>query len=215
MNTISKFLALVAILPALSHAAEYNLEALAKAQKLQLVNRSLESTETKSSQEISLSAAAGDGLAWLTGVHFSEGTIELEIKGKDVRGQSFVGVAFHGQERNNYDAVYFRPFNFRNESKKKNAMQYISMPIRDWSYLRKKHPEKYEAEISPAPVAEDWVKLKLIIKGKELSAFVNDADEPALTVELLNEKGSGKVGLWVGNGSDGQFRNLKIESLNP
>jgi hypothetical protein len=26
--------------------------------------------------------------------------------------QSFLGVAFHGIEGTNYDAVYFRPFNF-------------------------------------------------------------------------------------------------------
>ena len=41
-------------------------------------------------------------------------------------------------------------------------------------------------------------------------SFVNGADAPALTVELLNDRLKGKVGLWVGNGSDGWFRNLKV-----
>ena len=54
------------------------------------------------------------------------------------------------------------------------------------------------------------MKLKLAIKGKSVSAFVNGSDVPALTVELLNDRLKGKVGLWVGNGSDGSFRDLKI-----
>ena len=29
-------------------------------------------------------------------------------------------------------------------------------------------------------------------------------------VELLNDRLKGKVGLWVGNGSDGWFKNLKV-----
>jgi hypothetical protein len=54
------------------------------------------------------------------------------------------------------------------------------------------------------------VKLKLVLEGKRVSAFVNGSDKPALTVELLINRFKGKVGLWVGNGSDGWFKNLKI-----
>jgi hypothetical protein len=43
-----------------------------------------------------------------------------------------------------------------------------------------------------------------------VAAFVNDSEVPALTVEVLNDRLKGKLGLWVGNGSDGWFRNLKI-----
>lgn len=66
-----------------------------------------------------------------------------------------------------------------------------------------------------SPVAraepESWVRLKLVITGKELSAFVNGADKPALAVTLLNARHKGKLGLWVGNGSDGWFKNLKVD----
>ena len=80
----------------------------------------------------------------------------------------------------------------------------------DWSKLRNTHPGKYEFAITPAPDPESWVKLKLVIKGKNVAAFVNGSDAPALTVELLNNRLKGKVGLWVGNGSDGWFRNLRV-----
>jgi len=39
---------------------------------------------------------------------------------------------------------------------------------------------------------------------------VNGQTKPALSVELLDDRHTGKLGLWVGNGSDGWFRNLKV-----
>jgi hypothetical protein len=156
--------------------------------------------------------AQGDGVAWITGVEFSEGTIELEIKGKNQQGRSFVGIAFHGQDNRTFDAVYLRPFNFHaaEQERRSHSIQYISMPGHDWNELRNSHPGKYEFAIMPAPDPDSWVKLKLVVKGKNVAAFVNGSDMPAVSVELLNDRIKGKVGLWVGNGSDGWFRNLKI-----
>jgi len=79
-----------------------------------------------------------------------------------------------------------------------------------WSELRKSHPGKYEFAITPEPDPDSWVKVKLVVKDKNVAAFVNGSDKPTLAVELLNERLKGKVGLWVGNGSDGWFRNLKV-----
>ena len=64
--------------------------------------------------------------------------------------------------------------------------------------------------LAPAPAPDDWVKLKIVIQGNKATAFVNGSEKPALQVELLNHRLKGKVGLWVGNGSDGWFKNLKI-----
>ena len=44
-----------------------------------------------------------DGVAYLQGIEFSNGTIELDVRGKDVQQQSFVGVAFHGVDGTTYD----------------------------------------------------------------------------------------------------------------
>ena len=200
------------LMPTLAFAADHNLGELAKANRIEVFNRKLDQTKADSPQAVFLNAAPNDGLAWITGVELSEGTIELEIKGKNEQGRSFVGIAFHGQDNRVFDAVYLRPFNFQaaEPERRSHSIQYVSMPGHDWSELRKSHPGKYEFAITPAPDPDSWVKLKLVVKSKKVAAFVNGADAPALTVELLNDRLKGKVGLWVGNGSDGWFRNLKV-----
>jgi hypothetical protein len=199
------------ILP-MASAVDYNLGALAKANKIPVINRSLDPTKVDAAQEVFLTAAPGDGLAWIEGVEFTQGTIELEMKGKNEPGRSFVGIAFHGKDDRIFDVVYLRPFNFQNSEaeRRSHSIQYVSLPDYDWNKLRTTHPGKYEFGIASPPDPGAWVKLKLVIKGKNLTAFVNGSDLPALNVELLNDRLGGKAGLWVGNGSDGCFRNLKI-----
>jgi hypothetical protein len=205
-------LATAVFLPALAFATDYNLGMLARSNKIELFNRALDETKAGAPDIIYLSSAANDGVAWIAGVDFSNGTIELEIKGKNAPGQSFVGVAFHGQDNKTLDAVYLRPFNFQaaDADHRSHAIQYISLPKYDWSDLRKNFPGIYEAPLIPAPAPESWVTLKLVIERKTVSAFVNGADKPSLRVDLLNDRDQGKVGLWVGNGSDGWFRSLKV-----
>lgn len=204
-------LALCAILslPIMVFSAEYNLGELAKSEKVEIFNRSLDQTKAVTPEVVYLNAAANDGLAWITDSEFSEGTIELEIKGTNLRGKSFVGCAFHGNDNQSFDAVYFRPFNFQAKNSDK-SIQYISMPNFNWKKLRDLFPGKFEGPIEPKPEPEDWVKLKLVIKEKNVTAYVNGSDDPALQVALLQNRLKGKVGLWVGNNSDGWFRNLKI-----
>jgi hypothetical protein len=40
---------------------------------------------------------------------------------------------------------------------------------------------------------------------------VNNSAAPCLEVQQLSTRGTGMLGLWVGNGSGGDWRNLKIE----
>jgi hypothetical protein len=209
--TSMTFFATALILP-LASAADYDLGELAKANKIEVFNRTLDPMKADLRQEVFLNAASDDGLAWIKGVELSEGTIELEVKGRNQPGRSFVGIAFHAQDNWVFDAVYLRPFNFQNadDERRSHSIQYIALPNHDWNQLRNSHPGKYEFAIVPPPDPSSWVKLKLIIKGKNVAAFVNGSDVPALAVELLNERLKGRVGLWVGNGSDGWFRNLKV-----
>jgi hypothetical protein len=204
--------AVAALIQTTAFAADYNLGELAKANKIEMFNRTFDQTRADSPQAVFLDAAPDNGLAWITGVELSEGAIELEIRGTNQPGRSFVGIAFHGQDNRAFDAVYLRPFNFQmtEPERRSHSIQYISMPEHDWSELRNSHPGKYEFAITPAPDPNSWVKLKLVVKGKNLAAFVNGSDVPALTVGLLNDRLKGKVGLWVGNGSFGWFRNLKV-----
>jgi hypothetical protein len=205
-------LATAALLPALAFAADYNLGKLAGSNQIEVFNRTLDQTKADAPDVLYLNSAGDYGAAWIIGVDFLTGVIELELKGRNNPGQSFVGIAFHGQDNKTFDAVYLRPFNFQaaDADHRSHSIQYVSLPEHDWSDLRRDHPGKYESPLSPSPSPDSWVKLKLIIEDKRVSAFVEAADKPALSVEMLNGRRQGKLGLWVGNGSDGWFRNLKI-----
>jgi len=212
MNKTTRLLVATLLLSTLAFAADYNLGSLARSNGIEVFNRTINQAKDDRPGVVFLNAADDYGLAWITGVEFSQGTIELEIKGTNHPGQSFVGIAFHGQDNKMFDAVYLRPFNFQaaQAEHRSHSIQYISLPGHDWSDLRKNHPGEYESALNPAPMPESWVKLRLVVEGKRVSAFVNGAAKPSLTVELLKERHEGKVGLWVGNGSDGWFRNLTI-----
>src|SRR5207237_733888 len=109
---------------------------------LKVFNRSVSSLSDGARKGVRLSEHAGDGVAYLQGVEFTNGTIELDVRGKDVPQQSFVGVAFHGVDGTTYDAIYFRPFNFRAEdpARRGHAVQYIAQPIYPWQKLRAEQP---------------------------------------------------------------------------
>ena len=102
-----------------------------------LVNRAATVTIEDGRPVVSFDARVGDGAAWLDGVDFHNGTIEVRIRGKNVPQRSFVGVAFRGVDDVTYDAVYFRPFNFLadNALSRSHHVQYISHPVNTWSKL--------------------------------------------------------------------------------
>ena len=87
-------------------------------------------------------AITTSGVVWLKDTGFKEGTIGIDLRGKDVFLQSFLGVAFHGVDTATYDVVYFRPFNFRHSDtfRRKWSVQYMSLPDYDYEKLRKEHP---------------------------------------------------------------------------
>lgn len=75
------------------------------------INRSLSALK-KQPEAVEMDAAAGDGLAVLTGISFKTGTIEVQLMGENSPGRSFVGIAFNIVDDGTYEAIYFRPFNF-------------------------------------------------------------------------------------------------------
>ncbi|PYP01273.1 MAG: hypothetical protein DMD25_12930 [Gemmatimonadetes bacterium] len=179
---------------------------------LKVFNRSVSSLSDGARKGVRLSEHAGDGVAYLQGVEFTNGTIELDVRGKDVPQQSFVGVAFHGVDGTTYDAIYFRPFNFRAEdpARRGHAVQYIAQPIYPWQKLRAEQPGKYERAIDPVPDPNAWFHVRVVVTSPKVSVFVDDAKEPSLVIDQLSNRKKGLVGLWVGNNSGGDFANVKI-----
>jgi len=179
---------------------------------LEVFNRSVSSLSDGTRKGLRLSESPGDGVAYLRGVELGNGTIEFDVRGKDVQGQSFVGVAFHGVDGATYDAIYFRPFNFRTEdpARRSHAVQYISHPAYTWQKLRAERPGAFEQPLSPAPDPNGWFHVRVVVASPKVSVFVGDAKEPSLVVNQLSDRTKGLVGLWVGNNSGGDFANLKI-----
>lgn len=179
--------------------------------KLRAVNREVTAVEGRS-DAVHVDEKPGDGVVWIEGTDFAEGTLEIEVRGRDVPQRSFVGIAFHRKDDKTYDAVYLRPFNFRNAdtARRQNAVQYISLPAYEWFRLRKEFPGEFENPVDQSIGPTEWVPLRVAVKGKTIQVYVGKGDTPALEVRKLGQHERGMVGLWTGNNSDGGFANLRI-----
>jgi hypothetical protein len=190
---------------------QIDLGAQLKAGKLRAVNREVTPSEGRPGA-VHLSEKEGNGVAWVEGTDFALGTIEVDIKGRDLVGRSFVGIAFQRKDDNGYDCVYLRPFNFRNTDpvRKQHAVQYIALPDYDWPRLRKEFPEEFENPVDASLEPTGWTPLKVVVNAKTIQIFAGAVKEPTLEVRKLGTNARGAVGLWAGNGSDGDYANLRI-----
>jgi hypothetical protein len=189
-----------------------DLQTFLKTEKLIFENRTAEALPPGDKAGIRLSARAGDGVAWLKDFSFGNGSIELNIRGKNVEKQSFLGIVFHGDEKN-MDVVYFRPFNFLSEdpTKRSHSVQYISLPQYPWDVLREQFPGKYENTVIPVPNPDKWFHIRIEVQYPTIKVYVNDNKVSSLTVNQLNERRTGKIGLYVAYNSGGDFADLKIK----
>jgi glyoxylase-like metal-dependent hydrolase (beta-lactamase superfamily II) len=183
----------------------------------QVFNRALTAASEEGRTVARLDARTGDGGVLLEGVLLGEGVVEVDLKGKDVAQQSFLGIAFHVVDWTTLDAVYFRPFNFRAGSaeQRSHAVQYVSHPAHTWQRLRTERPGQFEQAIEPPPDPTGWFHARIVLSAGRIEVFVNGAAKPSLAVEDLGAAKSGGVALWVGNGSDGAFANLRITPTAP
>jgi len=185
---------------------------LADGQGAQVLNRNLTSQKEGDRAVARLNARAGDGGALFDGVQLGAGVIEVDLRGKDVAQQSFLGVAFHVVDWTQYDAVYFRPFNFRaaSQEQRSHSVQFISHPAYTWQRLRTERPGQFEKAIDPPPDPNGWFHARIVLANSKVEVYVNHATTPSLVVDDLGDAKSGGVALWAGNGSDGAYANLTV-----
>jgi len=172
-------------------------------------------TETDGTRTIvTFDGRPGDGAAWLDGFEFGNGTIEVSIRGKNNPGMSFVGVAFRGVDDETYDAIYFRPFNFvaDNDLSQSHMVQYVSQPDNTWSRLREEHTGVYENSLIAPPNPDAFFRARIVISKPEIRVYVEDDTQPSLVVNEISDRHGGRIGLWMGNNSDGSFAELVIRS---
>ena len=186
---------------------------LLKNNELSTLNREAKVIDSLSNSYIKLSENKSEGIVWLPIKNFKNGTVKIEMRGKNVFQKSFIGIAFHGQDDKTYDAVYCRPFNFiaKDSIRRVHAIQYISHPIDTWKKLREEKNSLYEKEIVNPPNPDGWFTMTIVVDNKSVKAYINDAKKPALEVDKLNNNQNGKIGLFVGDDSGGDFGNVIVK----
>jgi hypothetical protein len=149
---------------------------------------------------------------------FKNGSIEVEVLSRLLStaastDRGFIGLAFRIDDVNSkFESIYIRPANGRAEDqvRRNHSIQYFSFPEYKYERLRKETPEKYESYTDMG--LNEWIKMKIEIQGGQAKLFLNKNKYPSLIVNDLKHgpDAEGVVGLFVDVGTDGYFRNLKI-----
>lgn len=188
---------------------------------LELKNVQAEVTTYRGTQALKLMEKEGDHprgvFAMMKNLTFRNGTIDVDVAGTPAQGafetaRGFIGVLFRLQaDGSHYEQIYVRPTNGRadDQLRRNHSTQYVSAPDWPWERLRKESPGVYESYADMEP--GQWMHLRIVVKGSNASLYVGDAAQPCLLVHdlKLGEK-EGGVALWIGPGTEGYFRNLKI-----
>jgi hypothetical protein len=151
------------------------------------------------------------GLALVQNVKFSEGTLEIDLRGAGKQHASFLGLVFGVADAKTFEAVYFRPFRFVDEDPEArgHAVQYVAWPEYTWEKLRKGKPGVYEAAIQPVPDPAEWFHVRVEVTKQTVSVSIDGSTQPCLVVDRLGHR-EGGVGLWV-DSMPGAFRNFRIQ----
>ena len=157
------------------------------------------------------SATGTVGLALAIGTQFSTGAIEVDLKGRSGSPRCFLGVVFNVVDTKTFEAIYFRPFNFRtNEPYRLRAVQYIAWPTNTWEHLRQNTPGQFEKPINPSVDPDAWFHARIEVTQKQVQVFVDHTKEPCLTIPRLAEgRANRPVGLFV-DSHDGLYANLEV-----
>ena len=151
-------------------------------------------------------------------IDFSNGIIEVSVlsrllKNAPATARGFIGVAFRINDTDSqFECIYIRPTNGRadDQVRRNHSIQYFSFPDYKFDRLRKESPEKYESYADMG--LNEWIKLKIEVKGKQAKLFINENKQPSLIVNDLKhgDNSSGAVGLYVDNGTEGFFTDISI-----
>lgn len=156
--------------------------------------------------------------AKLTDLEFENGTIEVKMYSQIQNpspfqfAQGFIGVAFRIDDNDKaFENIYLRPKVGRsdNQSYRNRTVQYYAYPNFKFETLRKLSPNMYEAS---APVdINEWITLRIEVKGERAELFVNDAKYSSFIVDKMKGSSSkGAIALWVDIATIGYFKDLKI-----
>ena len=150
---------------------------------------------------------------------FHDGTIEVEVRSRlmgwaDIDCRGFIGFVYRASDQNDaFEGFYVRPRNgvsCTDPKRRIHTMQYFSYPTYTFAYFRERGIADYEAK---ADIEMDtWIRLRAEVCGATATFYVDDMDTPALVVKDMfhGADARGAVGLYVDNGTEGNFRNLQV-----
>ncbi|MEK4150691.1 hypothetical protein [Carnobacterium sp. FSL E2-0243] len=159
--------------------------------------------------------------ARLQNFEFYNGTIEVKVLSRLLpdapdHARGFIGVSFRIDENNShFEGIYIRPTNGRSEDqvRRNRSVQYFSYPDFKYDRFREENPGMYE---SYADIGlNEWIDMKIEVEKNKAKLFLNNAEQPVLIVNdlKLGAMQKGGIGLWVDIGTEGFFKDLKINSL--
>ncbi|RDV16604.1 DUF1080 domain-containing protein [Pontibacter diazotrophicus] len=156
----------------------------------------------------------------IKGIDFQDGTIEVKVLSRLLKdapdfARGFIGIAFRINDNNTkYESIYVRPTNSRSEDqvRRNHSIQYYAYPDYKFDRLRKEAPERYESYADMG--LNEWIKIRIEVKGQQAKLFVNGQEHPSLIVNDLKHGAntSGAIGLWVDVGTEGFFTDLKVRN---
>ncbi len=144
------------------------------------------------------------GFLNVKGAKFRDGTVEFDVASKP--HGLFLGIGFRIESEANMEVIYLRP----NASDTIEAVQYTPRLNGDaiWQLLNSNH-EKASAHIPE----NQWIHMKIVVRGRTCTLFLNASKVPTLVVTNLRRGDSeGGIALWA-LGGGGYFSNLSYNPL--
>ncbi|WP_321384482.1 hypothetical protein [uncultured Enterococcus sp.] len=154
----------------------------------------------------------------LEDVSFHNGIVEVKVLSRLLPdapdfARGFIGLAFRIDKADtSFESFYVRPTNGRVEDsvRKNRAVQYFSYPNYTFDYFRERGITDFEASADIG--LDEWLTIKAVVEEEKAAFYVNDGEEPILSVEnlKLGAEAKGSIGLFVDIGTQGFFKDLKI-----
>ncbi|HOF19743.1 MAG TPA: hypothetical protein PLO24_00675 [Bacteroidales bacterium] len=191
----------------------FDLHDMCRKNQITTYNRQTDCFTENGTKIIRLSGNNGYGIAWIRGMEFADGIIEVDIRAGSEIQHFAAGLAFHGLGSDTLDAVYLRR-SVSPEDKKTGSHRlfYTSLPAPASEESNNHFLILYKKAFSPRPDAKGWIHLRISVQGDQISAFAGRNDDPFLVVERQGRRTGGRIGFWTGDMSGGDFANLRIST---
>jgi hypothetical protein len=170
-----------------------------------LVNRAASSVEYRNQRAVSLDPRPGAGLAWVEGLRFSVGKIDLNIAAV----KQDVGIAFQVRNEREFEAICFH---VGNEAQHEGESQPVIVRYLSTGPDRN---ENHEAQFDvPYSQSGEWFKVRITISKEVIAVFISGGNIPILSVYASGGGGVyGSVGLWIGPGSSALVADFRTHEV--